>query len=104
MIGYVIGDNDMLTGFRSVGVDGVEVSSLEETEKALNDALKRTDIAIIIVSDVFSNELSIRKKIDQVRLECTTPLIVEIPSSKKPSNRVQLSDIIGKILSSQQGE
>jgi len=104
MIGYVIGDNDMLTGFRSVGVDGVEVSSLEETEKALNDALNRTDIAIIIVSDVFSNELSIRKKIDQVRLECTTPLIVEIPSSKKPSNRVQLSDIIGKILSSQQGE
>jgi vacuolar-type H+-ATPase subunit F/Vma7 len=104
MIGYVIGDNDMLTGFRSVGVDGVEVSSLDETEKALNEALNRTDIAILIVSDVFSNEPSIRKKIDQVRLECTTPLIVEIPSSKKPSNRVQLSDIIGKILSSQQGE
>jgi vacuolar-type H+-ATPase subunit F/Vma7 len=104
MIGYVIGDNDMLTGFRAVGVDGVEVSSLDETEKALNKALARTDIAILIVSDVFSNEPSIRKRIDQVRLECTTPLIVEIPSSKKPSNRVQLSDIIGKILSSQQGE
>ena len=104
MIGYVIGDNDMLTGFRSVGVDGVEVSSLEETEQAINDALKRTDIAILIVSDVFSNEPLIRKKIDQVRLECITPLIVEVPSSKRSSNRVQLSDIIGKILSSQQGE
>ena len=104
MIGYVIGDSDMLTGFRSVGVDGVEVSSLGETEKALTDALNRTDIAVLIVSDVFSSELSIRKKIDQVRLECITPLIVEIPSSKKPSNKVQLSDIIGKILSSQQGE
>jgi len=104
MIGYVIGDNDMLTGFRSVGVDGVEVSSLDETKKALDDALCRTDIAILIVSDVFSNEPSIRKKIDQVRLECITPLIVEIPSSKRPSNKVHLSDIIGKILSSHQGE
>ncbi|MCL2135060.1 MAG: V-type ATP synthase subunit F [Candidatus Bathyarchaeota archaeon] len=87
-----------------MGIDGVEVSSLAETEKALSDALDRTDIAILIVSDVFSNEPSVRKKIDQVRLESMTPLIVEIPSSKKPSNRVQLSDIIGKILSSQQGE
>jgi vacuolar-type H+-ATPase subunit F/Vma7 len=104
MISYVIGDSDMLTGFRLVGVDGVEVSSLDETEKAITDALQRTDIAILIVSDVFSNEPSIRKRIDQVRLECTTPLIVEVPSSRNPSNRVQLSDIIGKILSSQQGE
>jgi vacuolar-type H+-ATPase subunit F/Vma7 len=104
MIGYVIGDNDMLTGFRSVGVDGVEVSSLNETEKAIDDALNRTDIAILIVSDVFSNEPTIRKKIDQVRMDCMTPLIVEVPSSKRPPNKIQLSDIISKILSSQQGE
>jgi vacuolar-type H+-ATPase subunit F/Vma7 len=98
MIGYVIGDNDMLTGFRLVGVEGVEVTSLDETQKALNDALNRTDIAVLIIHDVFSNEPSIRERIDKVRLERMTPLIVEVPSSKGTSNRAQLSDIISKIL------
>jgi vacuolar-type H+-ATPase subunit F/Vma7 len=98
MNGYVIGDNDMLTGFRLVGVEGVEVNTLEETQTALNEALNRTDIAVLIVSDVFSKEPSIREKIDKVRLERMNPLIVEVPSSKGTSNRTQLSDIISKIL------
>ncbi|MCL1977510.1 MAG: V-type ATP synthase subunit F [Candidatus Bathyarchaeota archaeon] len=98
MIGYVIGDSDMLTGFRLVGVEGIEVSSLDETQKALNDALNRTDIAVLIVSDVFSSEPSIREKIDKTRLEHTTPLIVEMPPSRGQSNRPDLSSIISKIL------
>jgi len=98
MIGYAIGDNSMLTGLRLVGVEGVEVSSLSETQKALNDALNRTDIAVLILSDIFSNEPSIREKIDKVRLERMTPLIVEIPSTKGAVNNTQLSGIISKIL------
>jgi len=98
MIGYVIGDNNMLTGFRLVGVEGVEASSLDETQTALNDALNRTDIAVLIVSDAFSSEPSIREKIDKVRLERLTPLIVEIPSTKGSTNNAQLSGIISKIL------
>lgn len=98
MIGYVIGDNDMLTGFRLVGVEGVEVTTSDEAQKALGDALNRTDIAVLIISDVFSKEPSIRMKIDKVRLERITPLIVEVPSSKGQSNTAQLSEIISKIL------
>ena len=30
MLGYVIGDSDMITGFRLVGVEGVEVTSVDE--------------------------------------------------------------------------
>ncbi len=50
MIGYVIGDSDMVTGFRLVGVEGAEVTSSEEAKQALNKALTQTDIAIIVIS------------------------------------------------------
>ena len=33
MIGFVIGDSDMITGFRLVGVEGIEVSTADEASK-----------------------------------------------------------------------
>ena len=35
MLGYVIGDSDMITGFRLVGLEGVEVNSVDEARQAL---------------------------------------------------------------------
>ena len=39
MLGYVIGDSDMITGFKLVGVEGAEVNSVDEARQALNKAL-----------------------------------------------------------------
>ncbi len=36
MLGYVIGDNDMITGFRLVGLEGAEVNSVDEARQALD--------------------------------------------------------------------
>ena len=44
MFGYVIGDGDMITGFRTVGIEGSEVNSIEEASQALNKALARNDL------------------------------------------------------------
>ena len=98
MIGYVIGDSDMVTGFRLVGVDGVEATSTDEVKQALRTALTRSDVGIIIISEAFSNDSSIRDEVDNVRQERVTPLIVEISGGKGPSNITHLSDIISKIL------
>ena len=54
MLGYVIGDADMVTGFRLVGVEGVEATSADEAGQALDKALTRTDLAIVIISEEFS--------------------------------------------------
>ena len=54
MLGYVIGDADMVTGFRLVGIEGVEANTADEAEQALDKALARTDLAIIIISEEFS--------------------------------------------------
>jgi vacuolar-type H+-ATPase subunit F/Vma7 len=98
MIGFVIGDSDMITGFRLVGVEGVEVSTSDEARQALLRALPRSDIGVIIISEVFSNDPSMREEVDKLRQERVTPLIVEIPGSKGPANKIQLSEIVSKIL------
>jgi vacuolar-type H+-ATPase subunit F/Vma7 len=98
MIRYVIGDSDMITGFRLVGVEGAEASTVDEARQTLHKALARTDIGVIILSEAFTIDPSMREEVDKIRQERVTPLIVELPGSKGPSNEMQLSDIISKIL------
>jgi V/A-type H+/Na+-transporting ATPase subunit F len=98
MIGYVIGDSDMITGFKLVGIEGVEASTTEEAQQALNKALTRNDIGIIIISEAFFQDPTMQEAVDKIRQEHVTPLIVEIPGSKGPTNKMQLSDMISKIL------
>ena len=98
MIGFVIGDNDMITGFRLVGIEGVEASTAEEAQQALNNAVTRSDIGIILISEAFFTDPSMQATVDKVRQEHVTPLIVAIPGSKGPVNKMQLSDMISKIL------
>jgi len=98
MIGYVIGDGDMITGFRLVGVEGAEAANGGEAMQALNVALTRSEIAVIILSEAFSTDATIRAQIDKIRQERVTPLIVEIPGSRGPSRGIELSETISKIL------
>ncbi len=98
MIGYVIGDSDMITGFKLVGIEGVEAFTVDEAKQALNKALTRSDVGVIIISEALSADPSIREAVDKVRQERVTPLIVEVPGSKGAANKMQLSDMISKIL------
>jgi vacuolar-type H+-ATPase subunit F/Vma7 len=98
MLGLVIGDNDMITGLRLVGVEGVEVNSVDEARETLEKTLLRNDVAIIIISQTFSTQTPIHEEIDKVRRERRTPLIVEIPGSRRPSSEAHLSDLINKTL------
>jgi V/A-type H+/Na+-transporting ATPase subunit F len=98
MLGYVIGDSDMTTGFRLVGVEGTEVASVEEAAQVLNEALRRSDLAIVIISEEFSAQPKLRKIIDQLRREQRNPLIVEIPGSRGKPSEARMSDLISKTL------
>jgi vacuolar-type H+-ATPase subunit F/Vma7 len=98
MLGFVIGDSDMITGFRLVGVEGVETVTVEVASEALNKALERSDLAVIIISEEFSSQNPIRQIIDEVRRERRNPLIVEIPGSKWRPSETKMSDLISKTL------
>jgi V/A-type H+-transporting ATPase subunit F len=96
MYGIVIGDRDMITGFRLVGVDGVEVTTVENARLALSKAVANVDLAIIIISEEFSTKM--RDEIDKLRLSRVAPLIVEIPGRLGPSGEIRMSDLITKTL------
>ena len=98
MFSYVIGDCDMVTGFKLVGVEGSEVFSTDEAKQALNVILSRKDIAIVIISEEFSSEPSLKEEIIKVRKEKVTPMILEIPGSKNQTSKTDLSKQISKIL------
>jgi vacuolar-type H+-ATPase subunit F/Vma7 len=98
MLAYVIGDSDMITGFRLVGVEGAEANSVDEARQALNNALVRTDLAIIIISEEFSTQSQIHEAIEKIRRERKNTLIVEMPGSKGKPSQVHMSDLISKTL------
>ncbi len=96
MLGFVIGDNDMITGFRLVGVEGTEVTSVEGARAALKQALQRRDLAVVLLGEDFSAEM--RGEIDRIRSQQIKPLIVEIPSRKGPSSETRMSTLISRTL------
>lgn len=98
MFGYVIGDSDMITGFRTVGIEGAEVNSVEEASDALNKALARNDLAIIVLSEEFSTAQQIQETIEKTRNERKNTLIIELPGSKATTSQVHMSSLISKTL------
>jgi len=96
MQGFVIGDRNMVTGFKLVGVEGTEVGSPDEAKQALSKTLARSDLAIIIISEEFSTQ--IREEIDKTRQERVTPLILEVPGRFGATGEIRMSDLVTKTL------
>jgi V/A-type H+/Na+-transporting ATPase subunit F len=90
MHAFIIGDLDIVTAFRLVGIKGAVVSSVDEAWHALSRAVENIDVAIIIISEEFSTKM--RDKIDGLRLSRIAPLIVEIPGKLGRSEVVNMSD------------
>lgn len=98
MLGLVIGDSDMVTGFRLVGVEGTEAISIDEAREALDKALTRSDLAIVIISEEFSSSPQLQEKIEAVRRERMSPLIVEVPTNRRQPSEIRISDLVNKTL------
>ncbi len=98
MLSYVIGDSNMVTGFRLVGVEGAEVASVDEAGQALNNALSRKDLAVIIISEEFSTQPQLYKTIEKARIERKELLIVQVPGSKGKPSETRMSDLISRTL------
>jgi vacuolar-type H+-ATPase subunit F/Vma7 len=60
MIGYVIGDSDMITGFRLVGVEGAEAVTPDDAKASPKQSTARSDIGVIIISEAYFSDASIR--------------------------------------------
>jgi V/A-type H+/Na+-transporting ATPase subunit F len=96
MLGFVIGDNDMITGFRLVGLEGTEVVNVGEAQLALRKAVSRNDLAIVLISEEFS--ILMRLEIEKIKSQQIVPIIVEIPGRKGSSEEFRMADLVSKTL------
>lgn len=75
---YLISDNvDTLMGMRLAGVDGVVVHKKHHIEKAINDALAKKDVAVIMMTETLMKQC--QELIYDIKLHNKQPLIIEIP-------------------------
>jgi len=73
----VIGNQEAVLGFSLVGLHGKTVTSAQEANQALDEALATPDTGIVLVT-ADTAEL-IQARMDQLKLRSTVPLVVEIP-------------------------
>ena len=75
---YLISDNtDKLTGMRLAGVEGVVAHSREEVTRALDDALDRKDVGILLLTEALGRNYP--DLVKDVRSGRKMPLLIEIP-------------------------
>jgi vacuolar-type H+-ATPase subunit F/Vma7 len=71
---------------------------VDEACTALNKALVRNDLALIIISEEFSTQPQMQETIGKTRSERKNTLIVELPGSKGKTSQVRMSNLISKTL------
>jgi V/A-type H+/Na+-transporting ATPase subunit F len=79
---YCIGDEDTVRGFQLAGVEGRAVAGVEEADAALQEAVRRADLGVVIITDAVAAD--IRGQVDTIRMECARPLLIEIPGPTGP--------------------
>jgi len=89
----VIGHPEAVLGFSLAGVQGVAVSTAEETNKALDEALVTPDVGIVLVTQDVSD--LVQGRMDDLRQHSTVPLVVEIPGPEGVGeDQPSLSDVL----------
>lgn len=89
----VIGHPEAVRGFSLAGVQGQPASTVEEVNRALDQAMSDGDIGIILVTQDVSR--LIEPRIDQLKLRSTIPLVVEIPGPEGVDpNTPSLGDVV----------
>lgn len=75
---YLISDNiDTYTGMRLAGVQGAVVHEKKELKEEIDKVLADPEIGILLLTEKFGRDFP--DVVDQVKLHCKVPLVVEIP-------------------------
>jgi V/A-type H+-transporting ATPase subunit F len=90
---FVMGEEEVVIGFRFVGVAGTVVASADEAREALRAATHRGDVKVLVITERVS--AMIPREVMDWQLRGEYPLIVEIPGIEGHlENRTSLIDSI----------
>ena len=74
---HFIGSEDLVIGFRFVGVPGTVVSTPQEAREAFRDVTRRGEVKILVLSEEVT--AMIPKEVLDWQMGGAYPLIVEVP-------------------------
>ena len=75
---FVLSDKpDVYLGMRLAGIEGVVVHEQDEVREALESAMQRKDVAVILMTEHLVKLCP--ELVDELKLNRSQPLIVEIP-------------------------
>jgi len=87
---FLISDNiDTQTGMRLAGIEGVVVHEEHEVRAALDSAMAKKDIAIILITEKLVRLFP--EYVKRIKLNTKYPLIVEIPDrhgTRRPADSI----------------
>ena len=94
----IIGDIDVVSGFRLGGVKRAEVANSAEEAVAAFDKILDEEISIIIITQVLANE--IRNHINRKIGSSVLPMIIVIPDKDGSSegSSDQMADLIKRVI------
>ncbi len=89
----VIGHSEAVLGFSLAGVNGHVVSTADEANQALDEALASKEVGIILVTRDVAKLIS--NRVEDLKLHSTIPLVVEIPGPEGVSpDEPSLSEVV----------
>ena len=94
---FVIGDRQTVLGFRLVGVEGRQAEAREEALAALDEAVSRKDLGIVLITEAVA--AGIRDEVEARLYGIGFPLVLEIPDASGPSpERPSIDDVVRKAI------
>jgi V/A-type H+/Na+-transporting ATPase subunit F len=89
----VVGHPEAVLGFSLAGVNGQAVTTPDEANLALDEALAMKDVGIVLVTQDVAKMMPAR--MGHLKLHSTIPLVVEIPSPEGvPADEPSLSEVV----------
>jgi V/A-type H+-transporting ATPase subunit F len=90
---YVIADENTVTGFKLVGLEGEAVDSAEGAREALENAFESGETGIIIITERIAD--TIREEIEEFTFGRAFPLIIEVPDREGPvEGRISIRELV----------
>ena len=90
---YVLGGEELVIGFRFVGIPGTAVSTVEEAREAFRSVTAGANVKVLILTEEVS--ALIPREVMEWQLGGAYPLVVEIPGLEGHlENRTSLIDSI----------
>lgn len=90
---FVIGDEDMVLGFRLVGVEGRSVGNVMEAREVFKVATSTEGVGIIIISEKVAD--MVREDVNKYVYGTGFPLVIEVPDrTGSIRGRKSMKDIV----------